>query len=163
MRRVALLLSFLLFLSGLSSPLVAHTQKDSWANLNSLKAGQGIEVIELQSKHHHGKFVTVTDDALTMKEKGSDVSVKRDDVVSVSTGSVAKRGEQALIGLAVGGAIGAGIGAISTSDHSTFCCSTKGIGALIGIVIGAPIGAVLGAVAPAHTTVYRAKPSGAPH
>ena|ERR1700722_8943394 len=160
MRRVALLLLFLL---GLSSHLVAHPQKDSWANLNGLKVGQGIEVIESKLKSHHGKFVTVTDELLTIKEKGSDISVKREDVVRVSTGSVPKRGEQALIGLVIGGGIGAGIGAISTSSHSTFCCSSKGIGALVGIVIGAPIGAIVGAVAPAHTTVYRAKPSTAPH
>ena len=126
-------------------------------HLEFIGAQLGARGIELR------RNVTVTDDALTIREKGSDISVKREDVVRVSTGSVPKRGEQALIGLVIGGGIGAGIGAIATSSHSSFCCSSKGIGALVGIVIGAPIGAIVGAVAPAHTTIYRAKQSAAPH
>jgi hypothetical protein len=157
MRRVVLLLLFLL---GLAGSLGAETQKSSWSNLNSLKAGQGIEVIESKLKRHDGKFVAVTDGLLTMKENGSDVSVKREDVVRVSTTSVPKRGEHALIGLAVGGAIGAGIGAAAGSSHSFL---SRGTSALIGIVIGAPSGAIVGAVVPAHTTVYRATPDGATH
>jgi hypothetical protein len=157
MRRVVLLLLLLL---GLAGSLGAETQKGSWSNLNSLKAGQGIEVIESKLKRHDGKFVTVTDGLLTMKENGSDISVKRADVVRVSTTSVPKRGEHALIGLAVGGAIGAGIGAAVGSSHSFL---SRGASALIGIVIGAPSGAIVGAVVPAHTTVYRATPDGATH
>ena len=43
MRRIVLLVLFLL---GLAGSLGAETRKSSWSNLNSLKAGQGIEVIE---------------------------------------------------------------------------------------------------------------------
>jgi hypothetical protein len=153
MRRVVLLLLFLL---GLAGSLGAETQKSFWSNLNSLKAGQGIEVIESKLKRHDGKFVTVTDGLLTMKENG-------EDVVRVSTTSVPKRGEHALIGFVVGGAIGAGIGAASGSSHGFLGGSSRGIGALIGIVIGAPSGAIVGAIIPAHTTVYRATPDAAPH
>jgi hypothetical protein len=157
MRRVVLLLLFLL---GLSGSLGAETQKSSWSNLNSLKAGQGIEVIESKLKRHDGKFVTVTDGLLTMKENGSDISVKREDVVRVSTTSVPKRGEHALIGFVVGGAIGAGIGAASGSSHAFLGRPSR---ALVGLVIGGPSGAIVGAVVPAHTTVYRATPDAAPH
>jgi hypothetical protein len=160
MRRVVLLLLFFL---GLSGSLDAQTQKNSWSNLSGLKTGQGIEVIESKLKRHDGKFVTVTDGLLTMKENGSDISIKREDVDRVSTTSVPKRGEHALIGLVVGGAIGAGIGAASGSSHGFLGGSSRGIGALIGIVIGAPSGAIVGAAVPAHTTVYRATPSAAPH
>jgi len=157
MRRVVLLLLFLL---GLSGSLGAETQKSSWSNLNSLKAGQGIEVIESKLKRHDGKFVTVTDGLLTMKENGSDISVKREDVVRVSTTFVPKRGEHALIGFVVGGAIGAGIGAASGSSHAFLGRPSR---ALVGLVIGGPSGAIVGAVVPAHTTVYRATPDAAPH
>ena len=112
-------------------------------------------MIESSMKRHAGKFVTVTDELLTLKENGSDVSVKREDVARVSTSSGPKRGEHALIGLVVGGVIGAGIGAASGS--------LRGIAALVGVVIGAPSGAVVGAVLPAHTTVYRAAPAAASH
>ena len=145
----------LVFFLGLPAALGAQTQQGSWSNLNRLKAGQGIEVIESSMKRHAGKFVTVTDELLTLKENGSDVSVKREDVARVSTSSGPKRGEHALIGLVVGGVIGAGIGAASGS--------LRGIAALVGVVIGAPSGALVGAVLPAHTTVYRAAPAAASH
>ena len=160
MRRVVLLLSFLL---GSSSSLDAQTQKNSWSNLDGLKAGQRIEVIESKLKRHDGKFVTVTDGVLTMRENGTDISLIREDIVRVSTTSVPKRGEHALIGLVVGGAVGAGVGAASGSSHGFLGGSSRGIGALIGIVIGAPSGALVGAIVPAHTTVYRATSSAARH
>jgi hypothetical protein len=152
--------STLLFLFlGIPGALCAQTQHGSWSSLNNLKAGQGIEVIETSMRQHAGRFVAVTDELLTLKEKGSDVSLKREDVARVSTSSGAKRGEHALIGLVVGGAIGAGIGAAAGGPSSGFLGgSSRGIGALVGVVIGAPSGAVVGAVVPAHTTIYRAAP-----
>jgi hypothetical protein len=148
-------------LVGFPSALAAQTQESSWPSLNRLKAGQGIEVVEASLKRHSGKFVTVTDDLLTFKENGSDVSVKREDVMRVSTSSAPKRGEHALIGLVVGAAAGAGIGAASGSSGGFI--DTRGIGALIGIAIGGPSGALLGAALPAHNTVYRAAPVAASH
>lgn len=147
--------------------LSAQKQQGSWSDLRGLKVGQGIVVIEASMKHHDGGFVSVSDDVLTLQEKGSDVSVKREDVVRVSTASGARRGEHALIGLVVGGVIGAGIGAIA-ADRSTgngfwSWKADPGIGALVGIVIGAPSGAAVGAVIPAHTTIYRAAPAPAAH
>jgi len=147
---------------SLPATLFAQKQKGTWSDLNGLKSGQGIEVIESNLTSHTGEFVTVTDEMLTLKEHGSDISVKREEVVRVSTSSGPKHGEHAVIGLVVGGAIGAGIGAVAGSrSHGWF--SGSGIGALVGVVIGAPIGAGVGAVLPAHTTIYRAEPVAAPH
>jgi hypothetical protein len=148
----ALLVLFL----GIPAMLCGQTQQGSWSNLNNLKAGRGIEVIETSMKRHAGDFVAVTDELLTLREKGSDVSLKREDVARVSTSSGAKRGGHALMGLVVGGAIGAGIGAASGSSTGFLGGSSRGIAALAGIVIGAPSGAIVGAVVPAHTTIYRA-------
>ncbi|MFI5070947.1 MAG: hypothetical protein ACHP8A_08655 [Terriglobales bacterium] len=133
-------------------PASINAEQSSWSNLNRLKPGQGIIVIESGTKHHAGKFVSVTDESLTLNEKGSEVSVKRQDVARVSTSSNPRRGEHAVIGLIVGGLIGAGIGATSKADF----LGSRGIGTLVGIVIGAPIGAIVGALIPAHRTVYRA-------
>jgi hypothetical protein len=146
----------LVLLLGLPAALGAQTQQGSWSNLNRLKADQGIEVVESRMKRHAGKFVNFTDELLTLKENGSEVSVKREDIARVSTSSGPKRGEHALIGLVVGGAIGAGIGAASGSSTGFLGGSSRGIAALVGVVIGAPSGALVGAVLPAHTTVYRA-------
>jgi hypothetical protein len=160
--RLRTCLIFLLFL-GLPAALLAQKQQVSWSNLNGLKSGQGIEVIESSMKHHAGEFVTVTDEVLTLKEHGTDVSLKRENVARVSTASGARRGEHAAIGLVVGGLIGAGIGAASGSSTGFLGGSSRGIGALVGVVIGASSGAIVGAVIPAHTTVYRAAPAAAPH
>jgi hypothetical protein len=158
-------LILLLFL-GLPCALCAQKQQGSWSDLRGLKVGQGIEVIESSMKHHGGEFINVTDEVLTFQEGGSDVSIKRGDVVRVSTSSAPRRGEHALIGLIVGGAIGAAIGAAAGSSGSKtgwFNFNTRGVGALVGIAIGAPSGALVGAGIPAHTTVYRAAPAAAAH
>ena len=160
MRRAVLIL--VLFL-GLGGALSAQTQQGSWSNLNRLKPGQKIEVIDSSMKQHVGKFVTVTDELLTVKENGSDVSVRREDIIRVSMSSGTKRGERALIGFVGGGALGAGIGAASGSNTGFLGGSSRGIAALVGIVIGAPSGAIVGAVLPAHATVYRATPAAASH
>jgi hypothetical protein len=148
-------LVFLLLFLAIPGTLLAQKQSGSWSNLNGLRAGQGIEVIESSMKRHAGEFISVNDEQLTLKEKGSDVSVKREDVARVSTSSGAKRGEHALIGLVIGAAVGAGIGAASGSGTGFLGGSSRGITALVGLVIGAPSGAVVGAVLPAHTTLYR--------
>ena len=150
MRRCVMIL--LLFL-GLPAALGA--QQGGWANLNRLKAGQGINVIEASMKSHTGEFVTVSDEVLTLKEMGAEVSVKRENVARVSTASRPKRGEHAVIGLVVGGLAGAGISAALGGR------SWRGVAALVGVVVGAPTGALVGALLPAHTTVYRAAPDAA--
>ena len=147
----------------LALPAALDAQQSSWSNLNRLKAGQGIVVIESGMRRHAGKFVTVTDELLTLNESGSEVSLKRQDVARVSTSSNPRRGEHAVIGLIVGGLIGAGIGAASGSKTGFLGGSSRGIAALVGVVIGAPIGAIVGALIPAHRTVYRAAPAVASH
>jgi hypothetical protein len=148
---------------ALPAALCAQKQQGSWSDLRGLRVGQGIEVIEVSMKRHGGQFVSVTDDVLTLQEKGSDVTVKREDVVRVSTASGARRGLHTVIGVVAGGLIGAAIGAASGSDTGFLGGSSRGITALVGIAIGAPSGAVIGAVVPAHATVYRAAPAAATH
>jgi hypothetical protein len=149
-------IAIFILLLGIPATVGAQEQQGSWSNLTQLKAGQQIEVIEFNMKHHSGKFTATDDDSLTFKENGSDLSVKRGEVARVSRSSGGKRGEHAVVGLIVGAAIGAGIGAASGSDHGFLGGSSRGINALAGIVIGGPSGAVVGAVLPAHTTIYRA-------
>jgi hypothetical protein len=149
-------LILVLFL-GLPAALSAQAQQRQWSDLNGLKVGQGIEVVESNMKSHGGEFVAVSDEGITLREKSSDVSVKREDVARISTASGARRGEHAVIGLVVGGLIGAGIGAMAGSGTGFLGGSSRGITALVGVVIGAPSGAAVGAVLPAHTTIYRAE------
>jgi len=153
----------LVLLFGLPAALSAQKQQGQWTDLRGLKVGQGVEVIESNMKRHGGEFVSVSDEVFTLQEKGSDVSIKREAVVRVSTTSGARRGEHAVIGLVVGGAIGAAVGAAAGSSHGFFGGSSRGIAALVGVAIGAPSGAAVGAVVPAHATVYRAESAAAAH
>jgi hypothetical protein len=81
----------LVFFLGLPAALFAQKQQGSWSDLRGVRVGQGIVVIESIMKHHDGEFVSVTDEGLTLQEKGSDVSIKREDIVRVSTASGARR------------------------------------------------------------------------
>ena len=155
--KVGRILVMLAFLAGISNTLPAQ-ERGTWSDLNNLKAGQKIQVVETNMKRHDGKFVAATDELLSFKEGGIDVSIKRADVARVSTSSGGKRGEHALLGTLVGAGAGAGIGALSGSSHGFLGGSSRGIAALVGIVIGAPSGAAVGAALPAHNTIYRASP-----
>ena len=155
-------LILLLFLE-LPAALCAQKRQGSWSDLRGLRVGQGIEVIESNMKHHGGEFVSVSDEMLTLQEKGSDVSVKRQDIVRVSTASGARRGEHTVIGLVVGAAGGAGIGAAAGSESKGWVGLSEGVGALVGIAIDATSGAIVGTVIPAHTTIYRAAPAVVTH
>jgi len=119
----------ILFVVELAPTLCAQKAKDSWSNLNGLKAGQGIKGIESRMKSHSGQFVTVTDEMFSLQEEGSGVSIKREDVVRVSTSSGPRRGEHAVIGLVVGGGIGAAIAALAGSSHGFLGGSSRGIAA----------------------------------
>ena len=148
---------------GLPVALCAQKEKGQWSDLRGLRVGQGIEVIESSMKRHAGEFVSVTDEVLTLQEKGPDVSVKREDIVRVTTSSGARRGGHVVIGLLVGAGAGAGIGAAAGSTAKGWVGLSEGVGALVGIAIGATGGAIVGAVIPAHTTIYRAAPAAAAH
>jgi hypothetical protein len=60
----------LVFVLGFPAALYAQRQQGSWPDLRGLRVGQGIVVIEASMKHHDGEFVSVTDDGLTLQEKG---------------------------------------------------------------------------------------------
>jgi hypothetical protein len=151
-------LILVLFL-GLPAALWAQKRQGSWSALRGLKVGQGIEVIESSMKRHGGEFVSVSDEMLTLEEKGSDVSVKREDIVRVSTVSGVRRGEHAVIGLVIGAAVGGAVGAGAGSSTGFLGGSSRGITALVGLAIGALSGVALGATIPAHATIYRAAPA----
>jgi len=155
--KVQRVLAVITFSFGISQTFVAQ-QHGSWSDLNGLHAGEHIQVIETNMKRHDGKFVAVTDELLSLRETGTDISIRRNDVARVSTSSGGNRGKHAVIGLLIGAGAGAAIGAASGSSNGFLGGSSRGLTALAGIVIGAPSGAIVGAVLPAHATIYRASP-----
>ena len=133
---------------------LAQTNRGSWEALNSLHAGQKVEVVETGLKKHQGTFVTVSDEAIELREGSTEEPIKRDNVMRVTALDKGHRGRNALIFGAVGAGVGAGIGAVTAGRYAEF---GRGIPAAIGAGIGFAGGAVVGAALPSHDTIYRAK------
>jgi hypothetical protein len=149
----------------LGMPLLsrAQTAQNSWGALNTLHAGQRIEIIETNLKRHAGTFSTVTDESIQLRE-GGDVGIKREDVMRVTLLDKNHRLRNALIFGAVGAGASAGIGA--ATHHHVYCttpCSlqnpntffSSSQAAAVGAMIGLTGGAGIGAAIPSHPTIYR--------
>lgn len=128
-----------------------------WENLNSLRAGEKIQVLDAAGKKHSGSFSSVTSAAIVLHGKSGDETIQRDTVLRVSAGGHRKR--NILIGAAVGAGALAAAGAAGTSGScSSFCIGkvTRGDVTAAAAGLGAVAGAVIGAVLPTHKTIYRA-------
>jgi hypothetical protein len=152
-------LLFLICVVGIACASLAETNKASWANLSSLQAGQKIQVIDMSSKKHSGTFVNVSDAAISFQEVAGERTIQKQDVRSVKLMENKHRWRNSLIGAAVGGGAGAGIGAASfhpCSGSQSFCIDpdNKAIRAGVGAVIGLAVGATVGALLPSHQMIY---------
>ena len=153
---------FALIATLLGMPLLSRAQatQNSWSALNTLHAGQRIEIVETNLKKHHGTFSTVTDEMLQLREASGDVVVKREDVMRVTLLDKSKRVRNALVLGAVGAGAGAGISAAATRCSSSsggfnFCGLGRGAVVSVAAVIGLVGGTGIGAAIPSHPTVYR--------
>ena len=151
--------NLLLLLCVLALPCVSSAQSNqsSWGNLNTLRPGQKIEVVETNLKKDTGTFATVSDDAIRINESGGEQTIPRANVMRLTLRHNKHRLRNTLIGAAVGAGAGAGIGAACSSSQS-FCIDALGRGgsAGIGAALGFLGGAAVGAVIPSHPTLYRA-------
>jgi hypothetical protein len=134
----------------LAMPSVVSAQ---WENLNTLQAGQKIQVIET-SKKDSGTFLSVSDKEISLQAKPGTQTIQRQDVRSVKLMENKHRLRNTLIGAAVGAGAGAGISAAAWEPHGYV--GGRGTGAAVGAVIGAVGGAVVGALWPSHATIYKA-------
>jgi hypothetical protein len=125
----------------------------SMENLNTLQAGQKIQVIET-SKKDSGTFLSVSAKEISLQGKSGAQTIQRQDVRSVKLIENKHRLRNTLIGAAVGAGAGAGISAAAWEPHGF--AGGRGTGAAVGAVIGAVGGAVVGALWPSHETIYKA-------
>lgn len=159
MRQLALLAMFL----GMPVLSLAQTNEDSWDALNTLRAGQRIEVFETNLKNHKGIFSAVTGEAIQLREGGggSDVAIPRQNVLRVTLLEKSHRLRNAFIYGGVGAGAGAGISAAATRcpPPNGFSLCGIGRGAIIGgsAVVGLLAGGGIGAAIPSHPTIYRAE------
>ena len=153
---------FVLILPYLSS---AQAAASSWANLSALRAGQKIEVVQMNSKKVSGTFLDVSDTGITLEEKAGEKTIERPDVRRVRLMKNKHRLRNALIGAGIGAGAGAGTGAASyhqkcgpDSSGGVICGQpffSKGFDAAFGAAVGFVGGAAVGALWPTSQVIYR--------
>jgi len=137
----------------------AQGKTASWQNLNALESGEKIQVLETNSHWVTGKFLSVSDTAISMQSKKGPQTIERDQISAVQRMKNKHRLRNALIAGGIGAGGGAGIGAAihhGCTASQTFCLDIGGraIPAGIGAVIGLLGGATVGALLPNHETIY---------
>jgi outer membrane lipoprotein SlyB len=147
-------LMLMFFVIGMSCPSWAQSSGASWESLNTLHAGDKIQVTEMNSKVVSGKFVSYSDTAISLQARAGQQTIQKQDVGTVKLAKNNKRLRNTAIGAGIGAGAGAGIGAGAWESRGFL--GGKGVGAAVGAVIGALAGAVVGALVPNHQTVYRA-------
>jgi hypothetical protein len=155
MNRTILSISLLLLLPALS---LAQSGTDSWGNLKQLQPGQKIEVVDSSMKSFKGKFLSVTDEAISLRAGKGEQSVERAKVVRVSVRDTSHRKRNMLIGLGIGA--GAGLGAGFGIDEGVRHVSGEGGSYLFAPVLaaaGGAAGALAGGLPAGSRTIYRAK------
>ena len=140
-----------------------------WTSLKMLQPGQKVRIIETNHKKESGRFVSLSDEAITLREKPGNESIARTSVLEVDVSG--HRLKHTLIGMAIGGGAGVITGAAAFgptpcrpsppgslfSGCFDFDILNRGTGAAIFGAIGAIAGSVVGALLPAHKAVYRAQ------
>jgi hypothetical protein len=141
----------LLLVVGLSGAALAQKDQASWANLSGLRPGQKIQIVGVRSNKHSGKFVRVSDTAVSYSEATGEQSIPKQEVLSVKLLENKHRLRNTLIVAGVGAGVGAAIGAASHKSCSSqsFCLDIGGS------ALPAGGGAVLGGVgAPSSGLFY---------
>jgi hypothetical protein len=133
------------------APLL-QAQESQWQNLDQIKAGTKVEVVEQSLRSTSGRFVRVSETDLTVLDlQRREVVLPRDQVYRVTV-SGKNRKRNTLIGLAAGAAGGV---AWAIAMRNTENWSGGDSAGLIGGCAG--IGAGIGANLPVTKTVYRAE------
>ena len=138
----------------LTFPFVSLAADDDWGNLDRLRAGTRIHVVQIDKKTVDGQFVHSTPEVLTVRADQTEVNLEKGRVVRISRNSTGHRVRNMVL-LGVAGAV-AGAGAtlfgVACAETDNGCFNAK-----IAPVVGGAAGAGLGAVLPASTVVYRVK------
>jgi hypothetical protein len=132
-----------------------------WNNLQQLRAGQRIEVVDTNLKKYKGTFLSFSEEAISLRVGKDEVGVQREDVFRVSLRGKSKRLRNALIGMAIGAGAGVAAAEISIRASEPGFFSERDFWQVpyvvlvsAGIAVGAGVGA---AFPPGYQTIYRAK------
>ena len=135
--------------AGFILTVLLQAQESQWQDLNQIKSGTRVQVVEQSLKSTSGRLVRVSEKDLTLKVENNEVVIPQERVYRVSVAG-RNRKRNLLIGLAIGGGAGAGLGAAASR--------VVGNAVIAPAIAGwAGIGAGIGAICPSAKTVYRAE------
>jgi len=152
MSRLKILMSVFLLSSGIA--VAASKDTGSWNNLSQLRAGDKIEVIDQSLRSYRGTFVSVSEEAISLRSKKDSFTVERSNVLRVSVLDKSKRLRYMLLGAAVGA--GAALAVTVPLDLQYVGEGNTGVGIVAGVTAGAAgaglgVGSTMG-----NRTIYRA-------
>ncbi|MEW6366667.1 MAG: hypothetical protein AB1714_18715 [Acidobacteriota bacterium] len=160
MQRITASLLLAAMTGVLSVSLQAEEPKEqSWVNLESLRIGDQIEVVDTSSSSKTGSFLGFSDEAISLKIRDESLKVPRFDVVRVKSREHSRRWRNALIGAAIGAGAGLVAGILAGENYHE--SGETGLFLLITLPVGAGAGAATGAAFPSYPDVYK-RPSGSP-
>jgi hypothetical protein len=140
----------LVVMAVLAMPATAGVDLTSWDNIRQLAAGEQIEIVRKQAEAVKGEFVLLTNEAVTVRTRGGEVTTTRAEVIEVRRARVGRKATW--IGVGVGGGAGALIGvaageALANESGGDFrnlkpiiAGACAAVGALVGSLVGSGIG-----------------------
>ncbi len=146
-------LTFVLILLMASTPALAQSGAGSWDAVKAVYTDTKLEVKLTDGETLKGKMIDATDATLALLQDGRRIEVPRDRVQRVYAEGKRSVKRTTLIGAAIGGGGGLGIGiaAFSQGDMTRSVISAP---AIVGAGIGAGIGALLGLRRSKPTMIY---------
>lgn len=88
---------FLICVLAIPCALFAQNSESSWANLNTIQAGEKVQVVGINSKKVSGTFQSASDAAISLQEASGAQTIQRQDVRSVKLMGHSHRLRNALI------------------------------------------------------------------
>jgi hypothetical protein len=147
----SILLPSALWAQGAST---SNVNKNEWRSLESVRVGDKIRVVQTDSKAWKGRFLALSEEAISLRVNGNAMTIERPKVLRVESREKNKRLRNALIGMAIGGGIGLAIGIPSGRD-----VDDGHVMSLVGFTFGAALGGGFGSAVPGHPTIYEANSS----
>ena len=140
---------FLICVLGTTCTLRAQSGPGSWQNLNTLQAGQRIQVLERNTRRVSGTFLNVSGAAISVQGEAGSQAIQRQDVLSVKLMKNKHRLRNAFIGAGIGAGLGAALGGATNNGFVNRGVFAAGVAASFSVP-----GAVIGALVPDHSTIY---------
>ena len=132
--------SALILLSVLaaSTSVAAQSEDEKWNRVTPLSAGTKLVVEADGRKLVKGKLVQATENSLTLRTRGKDVAIPRQDISAVFLGEGSSKIKRGLIGALAGAGAGVLIGGIAAAAGADPLVAAGGF--LFGIPAGAAVG-----------------------